>query len=140
MTKLYNMLLLDKVYRCQFCIVDLWCCWIQLFKLIYFNWRLTTLQYWGGFCHTSHESARDAHVSPILKPHPAPSPPHPSGLSQSTSFGCSASCIELALVIYFRYGNIHVSVVISHIVPSSSSPIESKSLFFTSVSVLLSCI
>ena len=31
-----------------------------------------------------------------------PSPPHPSGLSQSTIFGCLASCIELALVIYFH--------------------------------------
>ena len=40
---------------------------------------------------------------PILNP-PSPfSPPHPSGLSQSTSFGCPASCIKLALVIYFTY-------------------------------------
>ena len=25
---------------------------LTLFFLIYFNWRLTTLQYCGGFCHT----------------------------------------------------------------------------------------
>ena len=50
-----------------------------------------------------------------------------------------ASCIEFALVIYFTYGNIHVSMLLSHIVPPSPSPKESKSLFFTSVSLLLSC-
>ena len=33
---------------------------------------------------------------------PPPSPPHPSGLSQSTSFECPVSCIKLALVIYFK--------------------------------------
>ena len=31
---------------------------------------------------------------------------HPSWLSQSTGFECPASCIELALVIYFIYGNV----------------------------------
>ena len=41
----------------------------------------------------------------ILNPYlPALSPSHPSELSQSTSFGCSASCTEFALVIYFTYG------------------------------------
>ena len=49
-----------------------------------------------------------------------------------TSFEGSASCIELALVICFTYGNIHVSVLISQIIPLSSSPVESKSLFFSS--------
>ena len=33
-------------------------------------------------------------------PLPPPLPPHPSGLSRSTGFGCPASCVELALVIY----------------------------------------
>ena len=42
-----------------------------------------------------------------------PSPPHISGLSQSTGFECPASCIEFALVIYFTYGNICVSVLFS---------------------------
>ena len=67
-------------------------------------------------------------------------PPYPSGLSQSTGFGCPASCIKLALVIYFIYGNIHASMLFSQIVPPSPSPTESKSLFFTSVSLLLPCI
>ena len=46
-----------------------------------------------------------------------PSQPHPSGLSQSTGFGCRASCMELALVIYFTYGNAHVSMLFSQIIP-----------------------
>ena len=43
--------------------------------------------------------------APILNPAPTSLPIPSSGLSQSTSFECPASCIELALVIYFTYGN-----------------------------------
>ena len=70
------------------------------------------------------------HDNPIVKPLPPPSLPHPSGLSQTTCFGCPASCIELALAIYFTYGNVHVSMLFSQIIPPSPSPTESKSLFF----------
>ena len=56
---------------------------------------------------------------------PPLSPSHPSGLSQCTGFECPVSCIELGLVIYFTYGNIHVSVLFSQIIPPSPSPIES---------------
>ena len=48
--------------------------------------------------------------------------------------------MELALVICFTYGNRHVSVLVSHIVPPVPSPTSSKSLFFKTVSLLLSCI
>ena len=58
-----------------------------------------------------HESAMGAHVLPtILNPLPPSSRSHPCVWSQSTGFECPASCIELALVIYFVYGNIHVSI------------------------------
>ena len=40
---------------------------------------------------------------PILKPTPTSLPIAPSGLSQSTSFECPASGIELAAVIYFIF-------------------------------------
>ena len=90
-------------------------------------------------CHTSTQII---HGSTCV-PHPEPPPisfPIPScGLSQCTSFECPASCIQLVLVIYFTYGNIHVSVLFSQIIPPSSST-ESKCLFYTSVSLLLSCI
>ena len=75
---------------------------------------------------------------PLRTPLTPPSPSHPSGLSQYTSFECSVSCIELELVIYFIYGNIYVSMLFSQIIPLSPSPTESKSLFVTSVSLLLS--
>ena len=45
------------------------------------------------------------------------------------------SGIELGLVIYFAYGNIHVSMLFSQIIPHSPSP-RVKSLFFTSLSLL----
>ena len=73
-------------------------------------------------------------MSLVLKPLPPPSPSHPSGLSQCTGFECHVSCIKLGLVIYFTYGNIHVSMVFSQIILPSCSPTESKSLFFISVS------
>ena len=50
---------------------------------------------------------------------PPPSPLYLSGLSQSTGFVCPASCIELALVFLFTYGNIYVSVLFSQIIPPS---------------------
>ena len=79
----------------------------------------------------------------MCPPHPEPpsylSPTLSLWLSQSTSVGCPASRIELVLVIYFTYDNVHVSVLFSQI-PPSPFPTESKSLFFTSVSLLLSCI
>ena len=86
------------------------------------------------FAIHQHELAIGIHVSPShLNPSPNSSPPHPSGLSQITGFGCLASCTKLVLVICLTYGNIHVSVLFSQIIPSLPSPTESKSLFFTSV-------
>ena len=81
-------------------------------KLVYFNYRLIALQYCGGFCHTSTWISHGcACVSPPWTRLPPPSRPHPSGLSQNTGFECPASCIELALGMYFTYGNIHVSML-----------------------------
>ena len=99
-----------------------------------------TLQYCDGFCHTSTRiSHRYTCILYILNPLPPPLLPYPSGLPQSTSCGCPASCIKLTLVIYFTYGNVHVSVLFSQIIPPSPSPSEPKSLFFASVSPLLLC-
>ena len=78
--------------------------------------------------------------SPSLTPLPPPSPSHPSGSSQCTSPEHPVPCIKPGLVTHFTYDNLHVSMPFSHIILPSCSPIESKRLFFTSVSLLLSCI
>ena len=56
------------------------------FPLIFISWRLITLQYCSGFCHTltsiSHGFTCVPHPDPPL---PTPSPSHPSGSSQCTS-------------------------------------------------------
>ena len=106
------------------------------YKFIYFNWRIITLQYRIGFAIHQHESATGIHMFPILKP--PPSQYHPSGSSQCNSPKHPVSCIEPGLAICFIYDIIHVSMPFSQIIPPSPSPTESKRLFYTSVSLLLS--
>ena len=106
-------------------------------KLIYFNWRLFTLQYWGGFCHTLTWINHGC----TCVPHPEPPPTsssHLSGSSQCISPEHPVSCIKPGLAICFIYDNIHFPMLFSQIIPPSPSPTESKRLFFTSVSFLLS--
>ena len=74
------------------------------FQFIYFNWRLITLQYCGGFHHTlTWISHRCTCVPPCQTLLPPPSPFHPSGLSQCIGFECPVSQIKVGLVIYFTY-------------------------------------
>ena len=73
-------------------------------------------------------------------PLPPPSPYYLSGSSPCTSPKHPVFCIEPRLVIRFLHDSIHVSMPFSHIIPPSPSPTESKSPFYTSVSLLLSCI
>ena len=110
------------------------------FKFIYFNWRLITLQYCISFAIHQHESTTGVHEFPILNPPPTSLPIPSSGSSQCTSPEHPVSCIEPGLAIHFTYDIIHVSMPFSQIVPPSPSPTESKRLFYTSVSLLLSCI
>ena len=63
---------------------------------------------------------------------------HLSGSSQCTRPKHPVSCIEPGLVIHFLYDIIHVSMPFSQIIPPLPSPTESKRLFYTSVSLLLS--
>ena len=74
--------------------------------------------------------------SPSWTPLPPPFPSHPSGSSQHQP---RAPCI-MHVAIRFTCNNLHVSMPFSHIIPPSPSPTESKRLFYTSVSLLLSCI
>jgi len=69
------------------------------------------------------------HTIPLGDPSPkCTSPKHP------------VSCIEPGLATRFIYDIIRISMPFSHIIPPSSSPTESKRLFYTSVSLLLSLI
>ena len=108
------------------------------YKFIYFNWRLITLQYCIGFAIHQHESATGIPMFSILTPLPHPSLYHPSGSSKCTSPKHPVSCIEPGLAIRFIYDIIHVSMPFSQLIPPSPSPSESKRLFYTSVSLLLS--
>ena len=109
------------------------------FFLIFFFCKIIILQYCGGFCHTftwiSHGCICVPHPEP---PSPPPSPFHPSQSSQGTCSEHPVSCIKPALAIYFTYDNIHVSMSFSKIIPPLPSPTESKKLFYTTVSLLLS--
>ena len=49
-----------------------------IFKLIYFNWRLITLQYYGDFCHTFTWISHGCTCAPILKLPPSSPSPIPS--------------------------------------------------------------
>ena len=111
-----------------------------LFLLLFFSTLFYfTILYW--FCHTStwiHHGCTwvpnpepPSHLSP-------PTPYHLSGSSPCTSPKHPVSCIEHRLALRFLHDSIHVSMPFSQIIPPSPSPSESKSLFYTSVSLLLS--
>ena len=63
---------------------------------------------------------------PILNSPTSSLPTPSSGLSQSTSFWCPASYIILLLVIYFTYGNVHVSMLFSQISHPCLLPLSVK--------------
>ena len=71
-------------------------------------------------------------------PLPPPTPYHLSGSSLCTSPKHPVSRIKHRLAIRFLHDSIHVSMPFSQIIPPSPSPTESKRLFYTSVSLLLS--
>ena len=109
----------------------------DFFKKIYFILLYNTVLV---FPYINMNLPRMYTCSPSWTPLPPPSPYHPSGSSQCTSPKHPVSCIEPRLAIHFLYDIIHVSMPFSQIIPPSPSPTESKSLFYTSVSLLLSCI
>ena len=113
-----------------------------LFFKIYFNWRLITLQYCGGLCHTftwiSHGCTWVLHpdTPSHLTPHPIaqdhPSAPALSTLSHASNLDWP-SISHMIMIFTYEY----VSMLFSQVIPPLPSPTEPKSLFFTSVSLLL---
>ena len=113
-------------------------CSFFFFSFIYISWRLITLQYCSGFAIHWHESAMDLHVLPILNPPPTSLPIPSLRVIPVHQPRALVSCIQPGLAIYFAIDNIHGSMLFSQINPPSPSPAESKSLFYTSVSLFLS--
>ena len=97
------------------------------FKLIYFNWRIITLQYCDVFVIHQHESSIAIHVSPHPEP-PSHLPPYPipRGCPRVSALGALRHVWNLTLVICFTYGTVHVSMLFSQIIPPTP-PTESQS-------------
>ena len=112
-----------------------------LFIFFNFNWRLITLQYCIGFAIHQHESTTGIHVFPILNPPPTslPVPPiplgHPSAPASSIQYHTSN--------LDWRFISYMILYMFQCPSPKSSHPRplpQSPRLFYTSVSLLLSCI
>ena len=82
----------------------------------------------------------DLHVFPIPIPPPTSLPIPSLWVIPVHQPRALVSCIQPGLAICFTLDNIHVSMLFYQIIPPSPSPIESKSLFCTSVYLFLSCI
>ena len=108
------------------------------FFLFLFLIYLFTLQYCIGFAIHWHEFTMGVQVFPILNPPSTSLPITSLWSSQCTSPKHPVSYIKPGLVIHFTCDNLHVSMPFSHIIQPSPSPTESKRLFYTSVSLLLS--
>ena len=105
------------------------------FPFIFISWKLITLQYCSGFCHTL------TWISHGFTCIPHPDPP-PTSLSTRSLWGfpvhqpqALVSCIQPGLVICFTLDSIPVSMPFSLNIPPLLSPTESKILFCTSVSL-----
>ena len=85
-----------------------------------------------------HESATGIHLCPILNPLPSSLPIPSLWVIPVHQPQASSTCIEPGLVTRFIYHIIHVPMPFSQIISPSPSPTESKRLFYTSVSLLLS--
>ena len=109
------------------------------YKFIYFNWRLITLQYCIGVAIHQRESTTGVHVFPIMNPFPTslstPIPlGHPSAPAPSILY--PASNLDWWFISYMILYMFQCHF--SQIIPPSPSPTESKRLFYTSISLLLS--
>ena len=114
--------------------------WNIIFAFIFISWRLISLQYCSGFAIHLHETAMDLHVFPILNSPPTSLPTPSLWVIPVHQPRALVSCIPPGLAICFTLDNIHVLMLFSQIIPPLPSPLESKSLFYTSVSLFLSCI
>ena len=118
----------------------IWLCHMScriFFLFLFFFFFFFTLPYCIGSATHQHESSSTgvrmfSILNPTLTSIPVPS------LRVIPVHYPQASFIKPGLAINFLYDIIHVSGPFPQIVPPSPSPTESKRLFYTSVSLLLS--
>ena len=110
------------------------------FSFILISWRLITLQYCSGFCHTLTWISHDLHGFPIPIPPPASLPIPSLWVFPVHHPWALVSCIQPGLAICFTLDSIFVSMLFSQNIPPLPSPTESQSLFYTSESLFLFCI
>ena len=86
---------------------------ILVFLFVYFNWRLIALQY--CFLPLIDMNQPWVYMCPPIPEPPTPLPPHPIPLGCPRAPALSALFMQqFALVIYFIYSNIHVSMLFSN--------------------------
>jgi len=109
---------------------------LSLFKI--FNWRIISLQYCVDFCHTTMWFSPRYTYVPSLFNLPPFSHPNPL-LSGVITHGVARPVLHgsLPAAIYFIYGKVHVSLLLSQYIPPSPSSAVSTSLFSTSVGAVL---
>ena len=117
----------------------LWYCYMiffyfVFFSLIFIRWRLITLHYCNGFCHTLTWISHGF----ICVPHPDPPsclPVHPIPLGLPSALALSTCLMHPTwLVICFTLDSILVSVIFSLNIPPSPSPTVLKSVLYICVS------
>ena len=100
-------------------------------KFILFNWRIIALQCCVAFCHTSTWiSQRYTQVPSLLNL--LPTPPFQVAIEHQVDLPASYS--KFPLSIYFTYGNVPVSKLLSQFIPPSPSITGSTSLFSVYIS------
>ena len=113
----------------------------NLNKLIYFNWRLITLQYCIGFAIHQHETTTGIHVFPLLNTPPT-SLPVPSLWVISVHQPQATSIIHWTWTgnsFHTWYYTCFNAILPNHPTLSLSHRAQ-KTVLYTSVSLLLSCI
>ena len=112
-------------------------CYLQHYFFNKFNWRIIAFQYCDGFCHTSTWiTHRYICVPSILKPPSMSLSALSLWVVPEHQFWVPFFMHQTCTGHLFTYGNVHISVLFSQIIPPSPSPTGSKSLFFISVSPL----